>query len=62
MKKILLLTIIISGLLFQAGICGSIEVTNAVVLDTPPKAKKWRCLYGNQKLIRQRNGACWCRK
>lgn len=39
MKKILLLTIIISGLLFQAGICGSIEVTNAVVLDTPPKAK-----------------------
>ena len=40
MKKILLFTIIIiSGFLFQTGLCGSIEVTNAVIYDTPPKAK-----------------------
>lgn len=39
MKKIILFTIIISVFLFQAGICGSIEVTNALIYATPPKAK-----------------------
>ncbi len=39
MKKIILFTIIISAYLFQAGICGSIEVTNAIIYAAPPKAK-----------------------
>lgn len=38
MKKIILFIFIISAFLFQTGICGSIEVKNAIIYAAPPKA------------------------
>lgn len=38
MKKIILFTFIISAFLFQTGICGSIEVKNAIIYAAPPNA------------------------
>ena len=38
MKNIILFTVIISAFLFKMGICGSIEVKNAIIYAAPPNA------------------------